>query len=259
MIHIQPSATHNVKTEPLLPRLLRAEIANIAIAAQPPGRLVRIDDLREDGDAPDVRVILAPIADADVDGFEFRQRGLISEQLARATVREGVSVKAQGPLCAKDDARLVVVAFGGHVGKGGDVEAAERWDDCGVVCDYETSLVFWHYVGAAVAEPDEVPPIAVRGMRRRAGWGACHELTTLRKELELVFEGDVPIGVVFDYQGRSEFIRDYAMEGIRSGSDDSLLYALTSGRSLDGHANTRLRYLFDLGPAHVISVGHNSI
>jgi len=152
-----------------------------------------IDDLREDSDALDIRIVLAPVANTNIDGPKLRLHGLVPEQLERATVRESVSVQAQCSLCAEDDASIVVVTFGSHIREGADIEAAVWWGDCGVVYDQKTSLVFWHYAGAAVTEPDEVPVIAVRGM--------LFELTTLREELELVFECDVPIGVIFDYQG----------------------------------------------------------
>lgn len=201
MIHIQSRTTHDVEGEPFLPCLLRAVVSNITISAQPPCSLMGVYDLREDSDAPDIRIILAPIANTDIDGLEFRHHRLISKQLTRAMVGESVSIQAQCSLCAKYDTSVVVVAFGSHVWEGCDVEAAKKWSDCGVVFNHKPSLVIWHDVGAAVTEPDEIPVVTVRGMRFGACFRACHKLTTLREELELVFEGDVPIGVIFDYQG----------------------------------------------------------
>ncbi len=76
----------------------------------------------------------------------------------------------------------------------------------GVVGDYEARKGLCGLALCAVAEPEHVPTIAIRGPRLRGG-GRVEDVSAPEGELgELVFQRDVPIGVVLENQGGREVI-----------------------------------------------------
>lgn len=76
----------------------------------------------------------------------------------------------------------------------------------GVVGDDEARKGFCGLVLRAVAEPKHIPTIAIRGQRLRGG-GRVEDMSGPEGELsKLVFQRDVPIGVVFENQGGREIV-----------------------------------------------------
>lgn len=153
---------NDIEREPLLPHLLLTILPDIAIPTHPPRGLMAIHDLRKDSHALHVRIMLAPVPDADIDGRELRLHALMAQQLPRATVGERVGVQAQCALGAKDEAGAVVVALGCHVRTAfGHVEAAIYGGDGRVVGDDEAAVFVGQHGDAAVAEEEDVPVVAV--------------------------------------------------------------------------------------------------
>lgn len=109
-------------------------LIDIAIAHHRSGGLVAVDQSGEDADAVEgIFLVLAHVADGEVDGRPGVARGLRAEHLLGALVGERVGVQADAVIGAEDGARGVLLL--GHVGDGVEGEAAVGARDGGVVLD----------------------------------------------------------------------------------------------------------------------------
>ena len=208
---IQPRTSDHVVGIALVPLLLLFEFRHIAIPLDAPGRFVAVDDLREDADALEGIPVAAHDPDGDVGRAHFVDGGLRQEHLLGAALGERVRVHANAAADAVDDAGGVGEA--GHVGDVLVVDPAFRRRDGGVVVDDEEMPVGRVGGDAAVAQPEEIPVVAVGRM-----WGVAvvfavveDELAALGELLELGLEGDVPVRVVFEDDGGGDAFADYTL------------------------------------------------
>ena len=109
-------------------------LVDVAIAHHDARGLVAVDQGGENADAIEgVFLVLAHVADGEVDGRPGVAHGLRAEHLLGALVGERVGVEADAVVGAEDGARGVL--FLGHVGDGVEGEAAVGARDGGVVLD----------------------------------------------------------------------------------------------------------------------------
>lgn len=159
MPHIQPRTPHNIVTKPLLPDLL-LPVRDITILTTTPGAAMRIHQLREHTNAPEIpRPILAHLADAEIDGTVVIRHTEVEEDFLRAAVAESVGVEAGAAVGGVHDARGVVVVR--HVWDCAKVKAVIEGGCGGVVFEEDAAGVGLDGGEGAVAEPEEVPVVAV--------------------------------------------------------------------------------------------------
>lgn len=269
--------------------LVGGVLVDVAVAHHHSGGLVAVDQGGEDADAVEwIFFVMAHVADSQVDGGPGLAHGLCAEHFLGALVGERVGVQADAVVGAEDGARGVL--FVGQVGDGVEGEAAVGAGDGGVVLDQVALLssggaavgamaLFGRSVArffggrgfgnGAVAEPEEVPVVAVRGLGGlRIVWlGRIggEEAAAPSEVDELVFEPDVPVGIVFDDEGRGEAIFDDAVEATML--SDELLQRVIDVRSGKVHMCAPrsyctvagllvlLRLMSDLGSVEVSTLG----
>ena len=122
-----------------------------------------INDLRKDADALEAIIVAAHEPDTDIDGVELGEGRLREEHLLRSTLRQRVGIEAAAAADAVDDAGGVGKT--GHVGYG-LVVYPTFWGRHGwVIRDDEMTPIGGVGGYTAVTQPEEIPVIAIRGMR----------------------------------------------------------------------------------------------
>lgn len=155
VLDVQPRAAYDIVGETLFPNLFRIELTNVAVSTLPARRLVRVDKLREGGDALEICIVLALIADADVDGIELLDVVLPSQYFLGASVRQRIRIKADTIPGLEHDPRGVIVTHICQLGYLIEVDPVIHWRDGRVVLDDKSTLIisFKLLLGRAVSQP----------------------------------------------------------------------------------------------------------
>ena len=114
--------------------------------------------------------------------------------------------------CLVHKPRAVIIALPRHIDKTlyRLIGASFGCRDRGVILDDEAAWIVGLDGGAAVAQPEEVPVVAVgRPWLPIFGPGAQYILCSLREERKLALEGGIPVCVVFHDQGSGEAAIDH--------------------------------------------------
>ena len=162
--------------------------------------------LREHAQASETRLLAAELAERYVEGIESSHRGQRRECAPRAAVGQRVGVGAPPAVGLVHHPRRVVESLLVHAYEvpHGLVDASPGRGDRGVVFDDEPSRVVGFDGRAAVAEPEQVPVVAVRGpggVTGLFGPGAEDVLARLREEIQLALQRGVPVCIIFHDQG----------------------------------------------------------
>lgn len=125
---------------------------------------MRIHHLREHADTPKIpRPVFAHLAHSEVYRSVIVRHAKVEEDFLRTAVAEGVGVEAGAAAGGVHDTSGVIVMR--HVWDFAEVETVLEGGRGGVVLHEDTAGVGFDRREGAVAEPEKVPVIAVRGVR----------------------------------------------------------------------------------------------
>lgn len=134
--------------------------------------------------------------DAEINRFVVIAHAQMEQNLLRSAIGEGVRIKACPPIRSVQDTRGVVIVA--HIRDFAQIKAMDEGSGGGVVFEEDAAGVGSDGGEGAVPEPEEVPVVAVGGMRDRAGRGVEEPLGASGEVEQLGPEGGVPVGVVFE-------------------------------------------------------------
>ena len=212
---------YDVERIALLPALrLHRGISAITVSRRYSGALVTVDQLRHHSQASEILLLLAHAPQAQIYRLELFHLRLVEEDFLGATVRQCVSISTKTVACLVDHSRVPIKAF--FCGVQAFFEKVDTMfgeGDCIVILDYKAPLVAFLKCGGAVAEPDEVPLIAIGRPRPLARLDTSDVLGTLRKEDKLIFQIHIPIGIIFHHKGGLEVLVDDSKVCSASGAE----------------------------------------
>lgn len=257
LLEVQPYTPHDIKGIPLLPNLFDlAHISEIAVPVMRPRGFVTVDDLGEHRQALEVGIVPAHVVQAEVEG-RVALPGILTEQhFLSAAEGQRVGIDAQPAASTKDDASGVRIR--GHVGFSAEVGAVVRRRDGGVIVDYKSLTVVVLAANAAMAEPEQIPAIAVRGMWLLGRGLGGQSAAASGKELQLRFEGDVPVCVVLEEQGCGNTASDNGLGEVQMsspGADTPIARSLIIGEAVQ----TGETFIGDCGAIHSRDDGEGEI
>ncbi len=209
---VEPDAVHDVKRHGLLPDLLSPVIEglDVAVPVVMPGRPMARPQLREHADALEVQdpVMTHPV-ERMIDRLEVEDRGEAREDFSGPPERQGICLGAQASAGPVDHAGGVIVAGGREIGHV-IVHPMLRRRDGRVVFDDESPRSGLPKVRSAVAEPEQIPVIAIRRGGNGVDRGGRNILTAGGHQLELVFDVDGPVRVILHHEAASQVLGDDA-------------------------------------------------
>lgn len=133
----------------------------------------------------------------------------MEEHFLGAAVGERVGVEACSAFGGVHDACCVGVVR--HVRYATQIKSVLHGCGAGVVFKDDTPLVAGYRLGGAMAEPEEVPVVAVGGVWDGVDGGTKEPLSAESVVEELGAEGCIPIGVVFEGKGGGEAVVNNTM------------------------------------------------
>lgn len=156
---IDTHTSHDIEGIPVLPLLTALDLPNVAIPVHGPGSFVAVDDLREDTDTFEIRVMPAETVQTEIKGYIFALAVLMVKKLLCAPEGQGVGVDADAAVRTEDDTSRIIVS--GHVWVVAKGDAMIWGGNSGIVVDHESAKVLFVVPDAAVSRPEQVPIIAV--------------------------------------------------------------------------------------------------
>lgn len=149
----------------------------------------------------------------EIDRFMVIAHAQMEQHLLRSSVTQCVRIQTGPAVGSVHDPRGIIVVR--HIRDFAQVEAMDPRGGGGVVFEDDAARVRFDGGEGAVAEPEEVPVVAVGGVWDVVGRGVEEPLGAGGEVEELGPEGDVPVGVVFEDEGGGEaVVYDAVGEGV---------------------------------------------